>query len=154
MAINNKYLILFALLGIIFLSHLSFATTETSVQNPVKLDSLINVHSTAVFVSDSTNVKKSEYEPSSVIGFSFSLAAILSYGLFYFPALAQLFLIFNPVLLGIVGLLFSIIAIFRIRKNKRKGKKLAKAGIILTILHALGWTSLIILLMFAFRGGD
>jgi O-antigen ligase len=152
MAINNKYLILFTLLGIIFLSHLSFATTETSVQNPVKLDSLINVHSTAVFASDSTIVKKSEYEPSSVIGFSFSLAAILSWGLSFFRALAQLQLIFNPVLLGIVGLLFSIIALVRIKKNKRKGKKLAKAGIILTILHALGLAGFIVLLMIAFSG--
>lgn len=154
MVINTKYLILFTLFGIICLSHLSFATTETSVQNPVKLDSLIKVHSTAGFVSDSTKVKKSEYELSSIVGFSSSLLAILSWGLSFFRALAQLQLIFNPVLLGIVGLVFSIIALVRIKKNKRKGKKLARAGIVLTILHALGLASLLVLLLIAFSGGD
>lgn len=152
MAINTKYLILFTFFGIICLSHLSFAITETSVQNPVKLDSLIKVHSSAGLVSDSTNVKKSEYELSSIIGFSSSLLAILSWGLTFFRALAQLQLIFNPVLLGIVGLLFSIIALVRIKKNKRKGKKLAKAGIVLTILHAIGLAGFIVLLMIAFSG--
>jgi hypothetical protein len=154
MAINNKYLILFTLLGIICLSHLSFATTETSFQSSVKLDSLIKVHSTAGIASDSTKVKKSEYEFSSIVGFSSSLLAILSWGLSFFRALAQLQLIFNPVLLGIVGLVFSIIALLRIKKNKRKGKKLAKAGVILTILHALGLASLVVLLLIAFSGGD
>lgn len=154
MVINTKYLILFTLFGIICLSHLSFATTETSVQNPVKLDSLIKVHSTAGFVSDSTKVKKSEYELSSIVGFSSSLLAILSWGLSFFRSLAQLQLIFNPVLLGIVGLVFSIIALVRIKKNKRKGKKLARAGIVLTILHALGLASLLVLLLIAFSGGD
>lgn len=152
MAINTKYLILVTLIGIICLSHLSFATTETSVQNQVKIDSLIKVHSTGGFPSDSTSVKKSEYEVSSVVGFSSSLVAILSYTLYFFRALAQLQLIFNPVLLGIVGLLFSIIALVRIKKNKRKGKKLAKAGIILTILHALGLVGIFILLMIACSG--
>ena len=150
--INTKYLILFTLFGIICLSHLSFATTETSVQNPVKLDSLTKVHSTAGFPSDSTKVKKSEYESSSIIGLSSSLLSILSQGLSFFRALAQLQLIFNPVLLGIVGLVFSIIALVRIKRNKRKGKKLAKAGIILTILHALGLAGLVVLLLIAFSG--
>jgi hypothetical protein len=50
--------------------------------------------------------------------------------------------------------LFSIIALVRIKKNKRKGKKLARAGIVLTILHALGLASLVILLLIAFSGGD
>lgn len=154
MAINTKYLILFTLFGIICLTHLSFATTESSAHNPVKLDSLIKVHSTAGFPSDSTNVKKSEYELSSIIGFSSSLLAILSWGITFFRALAQLQLIFNPVLLGVVGLVFSIIALVRIKKNKRKGKKLAMAGIILTILHALGLAGFVVLLLIAFSGGD
>ncbi len=154
MAYKIKYILLITLFSLIGVSHLSFGTTETPFQNPVKLDSLIKIHTAESIPTDSTKVKKSEYEFSAIVGFSASLIAILSYGLLYFPALAQLLLVFNPVLLGIVGLLFSIIAIFRIRKNKRKGKKLAKAGIILTILHALGWASLIVLLMFAFRGGD
>ena len=152
MAINTKYLILVTLFGIICLSHLSFATTETSTQNQIKIDSLIKVHSTGGFPGDSTSVKKFEYEFSSVVGFSSSLVAILSYGLYFFRVLAQLQLIFNPVLLGIVGLLFSIIALVRIKKNKRKGKKLAKAGIILTILHALSLVGIFILLMIACRG--
>lgn len=151
---NTKYLILFTLFGIICLSHLSFATTETSVQNPVKLDSLIKVHSSTGIVSDSTRIKKPEYEFSSIVGFSSSLLAILSWGLSFFRTLAQLQLIFNPVLLGIVGLVFSIIALVRIKKNKRKGKKLAKTGIILTILHALGLASFVVLLLIAFSGGD
>jgi hypothetical protein len=131
---------------------LSFATTETSFQNPKKLDSLIKVHSTAGFVSDSTKVKKSKSELSSIVGLSSSLLAILSWGLSFFRALAQLQLIFNPVLLGIVGLGFSIIALVRIKKKKRKGKKLARAGIVLTILHALGLIGIFVLLMIAFSG--
>ena len=131
---------------------MSFASTETSFQNPEKLDSLIKVHSTAGFASDSTKIQKSEYEFSSIIGFSSSLLAILSWGLFFFRALAQLQLIFNPVFLGIAGLLFSIIALVRIKKNKRKGKKLARAGIVLTILHALGLIGIFVLLMIAFSG--
>lgn len=80
------------------------------------------------------------------------MLAILSWGLFFFRALAQLQLIFNPVFLGIAGLLFSIIALVRIKKNKRKGKKLARAGIVLTILHALGLIGIFVLLMIAFSG--
>jgi hypothetical protein len=152
MTIKIKYFLLATILSFIGLSHLSFGTTETPVQNKVKLDSLIKVHTTDGFVSDSTNVKKSEYELSSIIGFSTSLTAILSYSLYFFRTLAQLQVLFNPILLGIVGLLFSIIAIVRIKKNKRKGKKLAKAGIILTILHALGLASFVVLLMIAFSG--
>jgi hypothetical protein len=154
MAYKIKYIILITLFGLIGVVHSSFGTTETLIQNPVKLDSLIKVHNSAGFPSDSTSVKKSEYELSSIVGFSSSLLAILSYGLYFFRFLAQLQLIFNPVLLGIVGLVFSIIALVRIKKNKRKGKKLAKAGIILTILHALGLVGIFVLLMIAFSGGD
>jgi len=152
MAIKTKYIILLTLFCLIGVTHLTFATIETQVQNKVKLDSLIKNHPAEGFPSDSTNIKKSEYELSSIIGFSSSLLAILSWGLSFFRVLAQLQLIFNPVLLGIVGLLFSIIALVRIKKKKRKGKKLAKAGIILTILHALGLAGFIILLMIAFSG--
>lgn len=154
MACKIKRIIFLTLFSLIGATHLTFATTETPIQNKVKLDSLIKINTSEGFRSDSTKVKKSEYEISSIIGFSFSLAAILSYALFLIQTLAQLQLIFNPVILGIVGLMFSIIALFRIRKNKRKGKKLAKAGIILTIVHALGWVSLIVLLTIAFSGGD
>lgn len=154
MAIKIKYIIFIILFNLIGATHLTFATTETPIQNKVKLDSLIKINTSDGFRSDSTIVKKSEYELSSIIGFSFSLLAILSWGLSFFRTLAQLQLIFNPVLLGIVGLLFSIIALVRIKKNKRKGKKLAKAGITLTILHALGLVGFIVLLLIAFSGGD
>jgi hypothetical protein len=152
MAIKTKFIILISLFNLFGATHLSFATTETLVFKKVKLDSLVKINTTESFPSDSTKVNKSEYELSSIIGFSFSLAAILSWGFYAFRFLAQLQLIFNPVLLGIVGLLFSIIALSRIKKNKRKGKKLAKAGIILTILHALGLAGFIVLLMIAFSG--
>jgi uncharacterized membrane protein YidH (DUF202 family) len=80
------------------------------------------------------------------------LSWLFCLGDYFFRALAQLQLIFNLVLLGIVGLGFSIIALVRIKKNKRKGKKLARAGIVLTILHALGLIGIFVLLMIAFSG--
>lgn len=152
MACKIKYIIIITLFSLIGLSNLSFGTTKTPVQNSIKLDSLIKIHTSEGFARDSTNVKKSEYELSSIVGFSASVTAILSYALYFFRALAKLQVLFNPILLGIVGLVLSIIAIVKIKKNKRKGKKLAKAGIILTILHALGLVGFIVLLMIAFSG--
>jgi len=152
MTFKIKYAILVTLFSLIGITHLAFGNTETSVQNNIKLDSLIKGQAASGFPKDSTHYKNSEYELSSIIGFSFSLAAILSWAFYIFRVLAQLQILFNPILLGIVGLIFSIIALARIKKNKRKGKKLAKAGIILNILHALGIASFVVLLMIAFSG--
>lgn len=150
MTFKIKYTILATLLSLIGITHVAFGNTETSVQNNIKLDSLIKGQAASGFLKDSTDYKNSEYELSSIIGFS--LAAILSWAFYIFRVLAQLQILFNPILLGIVGLTFSIIALARIKKNKRKGKKLAKAGIILNILHALGIASFVVLLMIAFSG--
>jgi len=84
LALKIKYIILMTFLSLFGVTHLSFATTETPIQNSIKLDLLIKIHSIAGFPSDSTKVKKSEYELSSIIGFSSSLVAILSYGLYFF----------------------------------------------------------------------
>jgi hypothetical protein len=126
----------------------SFANV-THLENVSKLDSIIGIHAGSVSKKDSTIVLEKPYEIASIVGFSTSLASILSWGI-QLLRIRSLSLIFSPVLLGLVGLIFSIIAIVKIKKNGKRGKKLAKAGIILTILHILGLTAFVILLISAF----
>lgn len=127
---------------------ISFAT-DTQIDNYSKLDSILAVKTDLVSKKDSTIAIKKPYEIASIVGFSSSLASILSWGI-QLLRISSLSLIFSPVLLGLVGLVFSIIAISKIKKNGKRGKKLAKAGIILTILHALGLAALIVLVIIAF----
>jgi hypothetical protein len=126
----------------------SFAS-DTCGENYSKLDSIITNQADLVYKRDSTLSTRKPFEVSSIIGFSFSLASILSWGI-QLLRISSLSLIFNPVLLGLVGLVFSIIAVIKIKKNGKSGKKLARAGIILTILHALLLISFVLLLIFAF----
>ncbi|MCP9766348.1 DUF4190 domain-containing protein [Lacihabitans sp. LS3-19] len=126
----------------------SFAS-DTRIDNYSKLDSILAVQSNLVSKKDSTIAIKKPYEISSIIGFSSSLASILSWGI-QLLGISSLSLIFSPLLFGLVGLIFSIIAIGKIKKNGKRGKKLAKAGIILTILHALGLAALVALVIIIF----
>jgi hypothetical protein len=64
--------------------------------------------------------------------------------------ISGLSLSFNPELLRLVGLILSIVDFVKIKKNGKSGKRLARAGIILTILHALLLISFVLLLIFAF----
>jgi hypothetical protein len=63
--------------------------------------------------------------------------------------ISSLSLSFNPELLRLVGLILSIVDFVKIKKNGKSGKRLARAGIILTILHAALLTALVLLLIIA-----
>lgn len=125
----------------------SFAT-ETNYSSNSKLDSLLRIQSETIHVGDSTIIDQKPFQTSAIIGFTSSVFSILSWS-FQLFGVYPLIVVFNPLIFGIIGLVFSIIALRRIKKTKKRGKKLAKAGIILTIAHALGIVGLFILLLLA-----
>ena len=145
---NNKtcFILFTAILTFIVCSN-SFAT-ETRYSSNSKLDSLIRIQSETIHVGDSTIIEKKPFQRSAIIGFTASVFSILSWS-FQLFGVYPLIAVFNPLIFGIVGLVFSIIALRRIKKTKKRGKKLAKAGIILTIAHALGFVGLLILIVLA-----
>ena len=96
---------------------ISFAS-DTQIDNYSKLDSILAVKTDLVSKKDSTIAIKKPYEIASIVGFSSSLASILSWGI-QLLRISSLSLIFSPVLLGLVGLVFSIIGISKIHETKK-----------------------------------
>jgi hypothetical protein len=109
---------------------------KTLNSNTVKRDSiLLRTLSKPVLRSDSTkvspkkNIFTDEYEIFAVLGFSASLLGFVFLGLSLFG-----FIVGPTALLSLLGLVSSIVGLFQIKTNKKKGKGFARFGIFLAIL--------------------